>query len=213
MNKPMVVYHRGRHGDIGGRMVRENSLEAFALSVREDAEMVECDVWNDLRITHDPAAITDAPPTLTEVLECINGRCAVNIEVKSPRVAGAVTTIVDRFLRSSRWSPEQFVLSSFHHGAAIALKAALPEICVGAINDGVLEPVYIEWLWKKGIDQVHIEWMNTLMDREAGYTMREACRFFRMPIWAWVVNGHAAFDTATRYGAEAIFTDHPDLFR
>lgn len=211
MKKPLIIYHRGRHGVVGGRIVKENTLEAFELAVQEGAKMVEFDVWDGLRVAHDPGSNAGSP-TLLQVLDLINARCAVNIEVKSPGMANAVALEVEHRLASGRWNPEQFVLSSFHHQAASDLKCRLSMCRVGAIFDCVPLPWYIELLAGE-VDQVHIEKANPEMDRQGFEQMRIELERYNMPIWVWTVNTQEEYARAVQYGAEAIFTDHPDLFR
>jgi len=207
----MIIYHRGRHGTINSLTYKENSLEAFALAVQEGAEMVEFDVWNDLRVAHDPGANTNAP-TLTQVLDLINARCAVNIEVKGPEAADVVAEEVERRLASGKWESEQFVLSSFHHQTASDLKGRLWMCRVGAIFDCVPLPGCVGFLAGK-VDQVHIEKANMEMDRQFYGLLRTELEGYNMPIWVWTVNTQEEYGRAVQYGAKAIFTDRPDLFR
>lgn len=207
---PLVIYHRGRHGrDV---RIKENTIKAFQRAIKEGARMVEFDVWTGLRVAHDqnPDA---AVPTLPEVLEAIRARCAVNIEIKSPLALEGVINAIDEALTLGCWTAKQIVVSSFHHSTALLAKRAFPELEVGVINDGVLEPPYVEWLARQGIDNLHLEWANIYMDIEDNYTMRRAARASSMHIWVWTVNTKAIFDTVVAYGAEAVFTDKPQLFR
>ncbi len=210
--KPRIIYHRGRHGLVGGREIRENTIEAFEAAAAEGAPMIEFDVWTGLRVAHDPGR-NAASPTLKQALAAIRGRAGVNIEVKSPRALERTIAAVRFALDSGVWIPEQFVLSSFHHASAAEAKRLLPEVRVGVINDGVLEATYLEWLRDRNIDNLHIEWMNVYMDREAGYPFRDEARRLGFAIWVWTVNSEAVFNAAAAYGADAVFTDRPDLFR
>jgi glycerophosphoryl diester phosphodiesterase len=208
--KPLIIYHRGRHGkDI---RIKENTLKAFARAVKEGAAMIEFDVWGGLCVAHDPNPDSTVP-TLEDALECIRGRCAVNIEIKSPRVAHAVAGVIVRELSLGRYREDQIVISSFHHGAAIRLKRLFSRLCVGVVNDGVLEPLYIEWLAKQGINNLHVGWVNIYMDIENGCRMRAAAQANHMQIWAWTVNTQEVFETVVEYGVAAVFTDKPQLFR
>lgn len=208
--KPLLIYHRGRHGkDI---KIEENTLAAFERAVLEGALMVEFDVWTGLRVAHDPndSALV---PTLPEVLEYIGGRCAVNVEIKSPQVVDPTTEVIDDVLARGIYTPDQIVFSAFHHKTAITMKHRFPGLRVAVNNDGVLEPYYIDWLADHGIDNLHLEWANIYMDIEAGCEMRAAALKNNMHIWVWTVNARDIFDTVVSYGAEAVFTDNPQLFQ
>lgn len=208
-----VIYHRGRHGVLpDGRMIQENSLAAFEEALAEHAEIVELDVWNDLRIAHDPVG-SQAVPTLPEVLALLAGRCVVNIEIKSPAVALDVVACVRDVLKQPCWGPDKFIISAFHHATALQCKAIAPFLRVGVINDGVLLLPYVEQLRSNGIDNLHLEWANIYMDIEAGYELRDAIRASGMQLWVWTVNSIEVLNTVAAYGVDAVFTDRPDLLR
>ncbi|MDZ4786546.1 MAG: glycerophosphodiester phosphodiesterase [bacterium] len=209
--QPLIIYHRGRHGNVTGKIIPENSLEAFELAIQEGADMIEFDVQTGLKIAHDPAK--ESVPTLSEVLDLVGGRCAINVEIKSPSAAYDTIKLIREALSTSRWKAELIILSSFHHETAIFCKKSLPQLKVGAINDGVLLTPYIELLKKEGIDNLHIDWANVYMDLEAGSTMLSTARKNKMQIWVWTVNSIEVFKKVKDYGVQAIFTDRPELMR
>lgn len=208
--KPLLIYHRGRHGHLAdGSFVEENSAQAFSTALAEGAKMVECDVWGGLQIAHDPGE--DSTLTLPEVLEVLDGRCSINIEIKSPEAVGATISLLKKVLREGSWNPDQIVLSSFHHHSAIRCKAELAELTVGVVNDGVLLPKYIELLAQERIDNLHLNWANIYMDAESDHTMRTCIEKHELNIWVWTVNSVEVFGKVVEYGASAVFTDQPDL--
>jgi len=208
--KPLIIYHRGRHGK--GIRIKENTIEAFERAVKEGAKMIEFDVWDDLRIIHDPDPDVPAP-TLQSAMDAIHARAAVNIEIKNPSELRFVLDVIDDALTMGCWTAPQIVVSSFHHETAVCAKKVFPEITVGVVNDGVLLPAYIDLLAKEGINNLHLEWANVYMDIADDHAMREAVRANDMHIWVWTVNTKKVFDVVTEYGAEAVFTDKPQLFR
>ena len=208
--EPLIIYHRGRHGTLpDGTTLKENTLSAFERAIEDGAKMIEFDVWSGLRISHDPRK--ESVPNLSDVLDVINGQCAVNIEIKSPAAVSDVLRKIKAALSYGAWEAEQIVLSAFHHDSAIRCKRELPQISVGVINSGVLLPSYINMLKTEGINNLHVEWVNIYMDKEAGNTMRNAAQKNNMQIWVWTVNSIEVFNTVIAYGAQAVFTDRPDL--
>lgn len=207
---PLLIYHRGRHGK--GIRCKENTIGAFECAIKEGARMIEFDVWTGLRVTHDQNP-SIAVPTLEEVLDAIHARCAVNIEIKSPQAAESVMGVIDDALTLGCWRSSQIVVSSFHHKTAITMKQQFPRLRVGVINVGVVEPYYIDWLGRQNIDNLHLAWESVSMDIEDGCRMRCAAHVSNMHIWIYTVNTKEIFDMAVKYGAEAIFTDKPQLFR
>lgn len=210
--KPLIIYHRGRHEQVDGREIPENTIAAFETAVAEGARMIEFDIWTGLRIAHDPDKNTNAP-TLQEALNAIGGRSGVNLEIKSPKALKKAVLTVKLALNSELWSPEQIVISSFHHASAILAKALISNIRVGVINDGVLEPTYLKWLRNQGVSNLHIEWMNVYMDMENHCRFRDTARDLGFEIWVWTVNDNDKFNVMKKYGVDAVFTDRPDLFR
>lgn len=210
---PFLIYHRGRHGTLpDGRTLPENSLEAFEQAVIEGAQMVEMDVWDGLRIEHDPNNSLNAP-SLPAVLEALAGRCSVNIEIKSPRALDKALECVSAAVKSGTWNNEQFVISAFHHPTAMRCKKAAPHLRTGIINDGVPLPEYIERIAACGIENLHLDWANIYMDIEANYALKEVVERTAMRIWTWTVNTRATFDIVAGYGVEAVFTDLPEILR
>lgn len=210
ISQEQLIYHRGLH-DTPGRTVgaKENTLSAFERAIAAGAHMIEFDVWEDLKISHDPG--NPRAPTLPEALARIDGRAHVNIEIKSPRMREATLEIVRRSFARGHWCPEQFVISSFHHETVRLVKKEFRYLKVGAIMDAIPLPGYLDLLASTSIDQVHIEWMNPLMDTEGGLIFRDLARSLGMPIWVWTVNDRGAAKFALRYGAEKLFTDRPDV--
>lgn len=207
---PLIIYHRGRHGeDIG---IEENTIQAFERAIKDGARMVEFDVGAELKIAHDPDPGL-AAPTLEEAMGVICARCAVNIEIKSPRAVPGLARLLDNVFAKGRWRKKQIVLSSFHHQTALLMKRLFPKLCVGVVNDGVLLPAYIDMLGEQGIDNIHMEHTNVVMDTEGGHKMRSALLQNNMHIWVWTVNTASIYDAVIKYGAEAVFTDKPQLLR
>jgi glycerophosphoryl diester phosphodiesterase len=79
--------------------------------------------------------------------------------------------------------------------------------------DRVPTNTYIQKLHDMGVSNIHIEKDNIYMDQENNCEFREAVRRRGMNIWVWTVNTKEIFDDMVAYGADAIFTDHPELFR
>ena len=70
-------------------------------------------------------------PTLREVLETVDRRAFINIELKGRRTAEPVLTLIREFLDEHGWSPEHFLVSSFHRRELRAI--ADPRIRIGLL--------------------------------------------------------------------------------
>ncbi|OGF69436.1 hypothetical protein A3C73_03835 [Candidatus Giovannonibacteria bacterium RIFCSPHIGHO2_02_FULL_44_11] len=194
------------------REIKENTIEAFETAVAEYAHMIEFDVWTGLCVSHDPGQNSNAP-TLAQALNAIGGLSGVNVEVKSPKALKEALAVIKSALNSRLFSPKQIVISSFHHASALLAKIMMPQLRAGIITDGVLEPVYLKWLRKHDIDNLHIEWMNVYMDMENDCRFRDYARSLGFAIWVWTVNDREKFEVMKKYGADAVFTDRPDILK
>jgi glycerophosphoryl diester phosphodiesterase len=56
-------------------------------------------------------------PTLSEVLNLINQKCKVNIELKSYETADKVVDLIEKFIADKYWNYNQFIVSSFDWNA------------------------------------------------------------------------------------------------
>ena len=217
-----LIYHRGRHGNVtrddNSVIVSENSLQAFRSAIDEKATMVEFDARrNPLGKAHFPIIAHDAAscgetPTIVDVLDAVNARCDVNIEIKDPIIWKQVLELVRWYIEYDGWRPEQFMLSTFHHPTAVLIKKHFPEICVAAIMDAIPLPRYITMLARNGIDNLHVEWMNADMDMQYGSLFMKQARKLGLHVFVFTVNDLSVARRVHDWGAERIFTDRPERF-
>ncbi len=76
-------------------------------------------------------------PTLTEVLDTVNRRAVINVELKGPHTAAPVVALIDDYVNRRGWRYEDFILSAFDHKQIIAAKRLRPEIPTGALIEKV----------------------------------------------------------------------------
>ena len=158
--KPFTVLaHRGARGH-----APENTLAAFDKALALGAKWIELDVqwhagqlwvFHDARlerctdgkgwlVDHTAAALRklDAGggqkiPFLGEVLDRLERRVCVNVELKTADgTAAEVATALRRYLDKG-WKPEQFLVSSFHLPELRQFKLRMPEIPLGVLMCGV----------------------------------------------------------------------------
>lgn len=160
MRKLYCIGHRGARGH-----APENTLLSFDTAIRMGVDAVELDVQlhpsgellvlHDLRVdrtTNGQGLLSDLPldaarkldagggqqiPTLAEVLDLVESRVTVNVELKT---WGGTALAVAQTLRNyiaEGWPAERFIVSSFHLPELYEFKQAAPEIPVGALYCGV----------------------------------------------------------------------------
>jgi glycerophosphoryl diester phosphodiesterase len=71
--------------------------------------------------------------TLEEVLDFVDHRAFIDIELKAEGVAGPVALTVDRYIESRGWKPEQFMITSFDHHELLRCHRLVPRIPFGPL--------------------------------------------------------------------------------
>ena len=158
--KPFTVLaHRGARGH-----APENTLAAFDKALALGAKWIELDVqwhagqlwvFHDARlerctdgkgwlIDHTAAALRklDAGggqriPYLGEVLDRLDRRVSVNVELKTADGTAAQVATALRGYLDKGWKPEQFLVSSFHLPELRQFKLCMPAIPLGVLMCGV----------------------------------------------------------------------------
>lgn len=157
-----VIGHRGAAG-----CAPENTLAAFQKALDMGVSMVELDVQccksGELVVFHDSnlERVTgkngflaqktlaelqqlrvkqsqETIPTLEQVLDFLDRRVVVNIELKGPGTALPTAAIITRYVQQKGWSYTNFCVSSFDHFQLRAFKKLVPEVETGAIIAGLL---------------------------------------------------------------------------
>lgn len=144
-------------------------------------------------------------PTLTEVLDFVDRRVPVNIELKGPDSAKSVAKIVAAHIRSG-WQPADFMISSFDHSDLQEFKRLMPGIRVAALQDCIplhyaafaeeLQAMAIgpsdEFVNKAYVDDAHKRGIQ---------------------VYVWTVNDPEEVARMYHMGVDGIFTDVPDIAR
>jgi len=155
----VLIGHRGAMG-----YAPENTLKSFKKALELNVDMVELDVYRcktgELVVIHDDrlerttngigyvedktfielrkldAGEGEKIPLLTEVLDFIDKRVPINIELKGINTAEGVAEVIrEHIIRG--WSYDDFLVSSFNHHELSHIKQILPEIQIGALLIGL----------------------------------------------------------------------------
>ncbi|MCX7070856.1 MAG: glycerophosphodiester phosphodiesterase family protein [Gammaproteobacteria bacterium] len=221
-----VIGHRGARGH-----APENTLLAIDTGIALGAPWVEFDVqrhpsgallvFHDLtldRTTNGHGFLADQPlaalraldagggqliPTLQEVLDLVDQRVGVNIELKS---AGGTAEAVAAVIRSqveAGWPVEKFLVSSFHLPELWEFKQLAPEIPVGALLCGV-----------------PLDWAGCALELGAA-TLNLSSEFVDprliadahahgIKVYVYTVNDPVEMRLLRQMGVDGVFTDYPD---
>lgn len=223
--RALVFGHRGARG-----LAPENTLSSVREALACGVDWIEIDVWQvdgELVVIHDQrvdrttngvgyvqdfslhdlrmldAGDCQRVPLLEEVIELIDGRCGLNIELKGPDCADAAVDAVHAAVRSQRWCMQQFIVSSFDHAQLQRVKSLDSAVQTGLLLCGAVINL-AQYAADLGVMAVHFsesfvrpEWVAEV--QAAGlwafaYTVNEACDLQRL----------------RNMGIDGVFTDYPD---
>ncbi|MBW4361989.1 glycerophosphodiester phosphodiesterase [Flavobacterium taihuense] len=162
MDKVLKIGHRGANG-----YEPENTLISFEKAIQMGADGIELDVHlsldGHLIVIHDETIdrttngkgvvnqlilreiksfkINDEYeiPTLAEVLDLVNQRCFVNIELKNQDTAEKVVQLIEHYILDKYWSHTHFIVSSFDWNALQQVRFLNDEIRIGVLTETDLD--------------------------------------------------------------------------
>lgn len=220
------IGHRGARG-----YEPENTILSFQKAIELQVDMIEFDVvqcktqevvvihdkWVDLANTK-PGYIADKTLnelrshdmgkgqkilTLEEVLDFIDRRAKINIEIKSEGAASAVHTIMEKYIREKGWVWDDFLLSSFNHYELLDFQKYAPHVKLGAIIAGI--PIgYAECAAKVNAYSLHLskEFINQPLVDDAHKR--------GMKVFVYTPNTIEEIEKIKSFGVDGIFSDFPD---
>jgi len=224
--KFLCIGHRGARGH-----APENTLLSFDTGIRLGAQMVELDaqmhpsgelvVIHDLRLertTNGTGRVADRSldylrgldagqgqqiPTLEEVLDLVDQRVAVNIELKTwGGTAEGVAQLVRRYVQDG-WSPEQFLVSSFHLPELELFRQAAPEIPIGVLLCGVP----LEWAAEAA--ELSAQALN-ISEEFADERLIGDAKARGLKVYVYTVNERDEIEHLRKMGVDGVFTDFPE---
>jgi glycerophosphoryl diester phosphodiesterase len=220
-----VIAHRGARGH-----APENTFAAFDKAIELGAPWCELDVqwhagrlwvFHDSRlerctdgrgplVDHDAAALRrlDAGggqqiPWLPEVLDRIDRRMSVNVELKTADGTGAAVAGVLRDYLARGWRAEQFLVSSFHLPELREFKRRLPEVPLGVLLCGVpLDLAGAVTELGAAVLSLDQDFADPALVADGH---RRGARVF-----VYTVNEPEDLRRMQRLGVDGVFTDYPD---
>jgi glycerophosphoryl diester phosphodiesterase len=228
-----IIAHRGASGEFP-----ENSLLAFEQAIIQQADGIELDAqyhqasgefvllhdsyvkdkagnefhFNELPLA-DLLSITKKNQpitTLDKALTNINGRCLVNIELKTSVddaydinvIVQALVKLLNKYTQNRQFTYSQFIISAFNHPLLIAIKRFIPEVKTAALI--AHHPLNFDEF--KQILQAHsvnpsIECLNKKLLNDAHQ--------LGLSIWVYTVDRTQDIQQCLALGVDAIFTNYP----
>jgi len=221
----IIIGHRGAAGHLP-----ENTLPSFQKALDFGVPMIELDVYSvegKLMVIHDDRVdrTTDGEgyvsdlsvdelrkldagdsakiPFLEEVLDLIDRKCAVNVELKGENTAEPVAQMIAEYVGEKNWKHDDFLVSSFNHPELALFQKHNADVPVGALIEAI--PIdyarfaadlgakflncSVDFVNQKFVDDAHARGLEVLV-----YTVNHPDDFARMKA----------------LGVDGVFSNYPD---
>jgi glycerophosphoryl diester phosphodiesterase len=215
--------HRGARGH-----EPENTLRSIRRALELGANAIEIDVWHvdgELLVFHDAtlerttngrgrlarksfaylrtldAGHGERIPTLREVCDLVARRAVLNIELKGPRTAAAVTAHIREYVTHHGWHYGDFLVSSFSRRELLAV--ADPQIPIGLL---LARPSRLCWWNARRV-------RASAVHPALRYTTRpfiEQAHRRGLRVHVYTVNETADLARLRAWGVDGVFTDYPE---
>ncbi|MBN09555.1 MAG: glycerophosphodiester phosphodiesterase, partial [Flavobacteriaceae bacterium] len=156
--KPLVFGHRGARGHVA-----ENTLKSIEKAMELGVDGIEIDVFRcasgELVVFHDRSVnkLTNGKgyieqisldsikkltvlgketiPTLTEVLDLINGKIQLNIELKGSQTAFLTHQLLKKYFETTNWTNSEIFISSFNWSELRAFYQLNKEVRIAILTE------------------------------------------------------------------------------
>ena len=220
MNKTLKIAHRGASG-----YEPENSLIAFQKAIELQADGIELDVHlsadGELVVIHDETIdrTTNGKgfvnkltalelkkygiPTLVEVLDWVNRRCFLNIELKGIGTSKPVIDLMEHYISNKNWNYKDFIISSFDWKMLEETHLLNPKIQIGVLTE---ESISAALAFAKKIKAYSIHPDYHLLTKENVALMQEN----GFEVYPWTVNSIEDIQKIKSFHVNGIISNFPD---
>lgn len=218
------IGHRGACG-----YAPENTLSSVDLAIEMGCPWIELDVYHvdgELLVIHDDtldrttngtgdvmdqsvaylrsldAGDGQQIPTLKEVIELIDHRAGINVELKGPVTSEAVVSLIHGY-QTKGWHADEFLISSFQHQQLEAVRKIDQEVKLGALfgraTDNLVEKA-------QRLDAYAINIGKRLAQKQLIDQAHEA----GLKVYVYTVNAEEDIVQMLRLKVDGVFTNYPD---
>lgn len=226
VKKLFRIGHRGACG-----YEPENTLASFRKALKLDVDMIELDVYvcksGEIVVIHDDkvdrttdgngyvikktfeelreldAGKGEKIPTLIEVLDLINRKVKVNIELKGVKTAERISDIIEEYVNEKNWKYEDFQVSSFNHYELQKFKGLNSNVKTGALVCGIPlgDAKFAEELGSYSVNP-SLEFINKKFVDDAHKR--------KLKVFVYTVNDLDDIENMKKIGVDGIFSNFPD---
>ncbi len=222
----LIIGHRGAKG-----YVAENTLASFQRALDLGVDMIELDVHRcasgEIVVIHDETIegttsgsgliselsllqlkmvsieVEHYIPTLAEVLNLINRKCVVNIELKGANTAKDTLEIIDLYIGEKNWQQTDFIISSFDWLALEEVHHKNPNIPIGVLSATDID---LSIGFAKFCNAVAIHPYFQLLTHDLVSKMKAE----NLKIYPWTVNEPEDIIFTKSFDVDGIISDYPD---
>lgn len=227
MKAPLKIGHRGAKGHLA-----ENTLESIQKALDLGVDAIELDVHScktgELVVIHDFTLdrTTNGEgevagktleelkslkiegryqiPLLKEVLDLIEGKCRINIELKGSDTARGACEIIEDYITQRKWSYEDFIISSFQKNELLEVFRINPKIPVGVLSKAsISEAIELGKIIKAKAIHPSIGIVTKANVKK--------CQQQGFEVNVWTVNEPVAIQRMKDFGVDGIISDYPEL--
>ncbi|MEM7382404.1 MAG: glycerophosphodiester phosphodiesterase family protein [Bacteroidota bacterium] len=225
----LVIGHRGAMGH-----ETENTLASIEKALELEVDMIEIDVFKiesgEIVVFHDERVerltngggkieeynIFDLKqlvlngnhqiPQLQDVLKLIDGKVALNIELKGANTAQRVNFITDYYIKERGWTLDQFVISSFNWDELRKMRSMNDAIAIAVLTE---EDPLKALPMAEELNAMAINPNFKMLNRENVNAIQQA----GYKVYTWTVNEPDDIDRMKELGVDGIFTNYPERLR
>ncbi|MFD2916524.1 glycerophosphodiester phosphodiesterase [Psychroserpens luteus] len=226
MQKRLKIGHRGAKNHVA-----ENTIESIEKALEFGVDGIEIDVHKcasgELVVFHDFTLdrMTNASgeigkytlkelksfkienrfliPTLQEVLDVIDKKCMLNIELKGKDTAAETCKIVSHYIENKGWTNDPFLISSFQEKQLEEVFKINKNLRLGVLTKANVADAME---FAKTINAYALHPNYTLLSKDnVKLAQKEGYK-----VMTWTVNDDESIKRMTSYGVDAIISDNPD---
>ena len=228
----LTIGHRGARGYIA-----ENTLESIQKALDLNVDGIEIDVFRcasgEIVVFHDKklkrltghnglieettfeelknilVAGRQRIPTLQQVLEKIDGKILLNVELKGENTAIPTATILKQYLSDSQSDIKKLIVSSKNWKELTLFKNQNTNIPIGVLSHyNIFLEKGVDAIIEKGreLSALAIHPKFSILNKKAIDKMHSA----GFLVYSWTINSPKDIQRAIRLGVDGIITDFPD---
>ena len=216
----LKIGHRGAKGH-----EPENTLVSFEKAIHLNADGIELDVHlssdGEIMVIHDETIDRTSSgkgfvnqftalelkklgiPKLIEVLNLVNQKCFINIELKGNGTAKPVIALMEYYISEKTWNYDDFLISSFDWKMLGEVHLLNPKIRIGILTKESVEEALA---FAKKIKAFSIHPDYRLLTKENVALMQKN----GFEVYPWTVNSTEDIQKIKSFNVNGIISDFPD---